>query len=125
MNEGTDARETPAVTADDWLEQALRADGREQRDAYLADDGFTARVAAALPPPATLPAWRRPAVAALWTAAAAGVVLSLPVAATDVLGELVHAIGSQPIRLSGIATGVAILCAATWGAAALALRRSL
>ena len=32
--------------ADDWLDAALRADGREHRADYLADDGFTARVMA-------------------------------------------------------------------------------
>ena len=38
---------TPAD--DDWLDAALRADGREHRAAYLDDGGFTARVMAALP----------------------------------------------------------------------------
>ncbi len=42
--------------------------GREHRAAYVADDGFTARVMARLPPPPTLPAWRRPVIVLLWAA---------------------------------------------------------
>ena len=38
--------------ADDWLDAALRADGREHRDNYVADDGFTVSVMAKLPAPA-------------------------------------------------------------------------
>ena len=48
---------TALPATDTWLEQLLADDGREHRAGYLADDGFTARVAAALPPPMALPAW--------------------------------------------------------------------
>lgn len=64
--------------ANDWLEQALRADGAEHRSAYIGDDGFAARVMARLPQPATLPAWRRPAIALLWLCVAAAAVLGVP-----------------------------------------------
>jgi len=50
--------------SDDWLDDVLRADGREHRADYLDDDGFTARVMSALPAAAQLPAWRKPALAA-------------------------------------------------------------
>ena len=50
---------------DDWLDAALRADGREHRAEYLDDAGFTARVMAALPAPTALPAWRKPALTLL------------------------------------------------------------
>ena len=63
---------------DDWLDAALRADGREHRADYLDDDGFTARVMAELPAPATLPAWRKRALIALWAAAGVGIAVALP-----------------------------------------------
>ena len=56
----------------------LREDGREHRAAYLDDDGFTTRLMAALPVPATLPAWRKPALTALWAAAGIGIAFALP-----------------------------------------------
>ena len=65
-------------TADDWVEQALRADGVDHRSTYIRDDGFAARVMARLPQPATLPAWRRPAIVLLWLCAAAAAVLGVP-----------------------------------------------
>ena len=55
--------------SDDWLDDVLRADGREHRADYLDDEGFTARVMSALPAVAALPAWRKPALAALWAGA--------------------------------------------------------
>ena len=118
-------RETSAVTvADDWLEQALLDGGREHRADYIADDGFTARVATLLPPPATLPAWRRPTIAALWTVAAAGLALALPGAAADIARDVARLVSSHPVSLGNIATGVVVLGLATWTAAAFALRRN-
>jgi hypothetical protein len=114
---------TGATPDDDWLERALREDGRDHRAEYLADDGFTARVAAALPAPATLPAWRKPAVAGLWTVAAVGVVLALPGTVADVAHQVTRILGSQPISLANIATGVVALGLASWVAAAYALHR--
>ena len=116
-------RDDPAA-ADDWLEQALQDDGREHRADYVADDGFAARVAVALPPPATLPAWRKPTIAALWTAAAAGLALALPGVAADIGRDLARLASSHPVSLGNIATGVVVLGLATWTAAAVALRRN-
>jgi len=111
-----------AAAADDWLERALREDGRDYRAGYLADDGFTARVAAALPAPATLPAWRKPVLAMLWTIAAAGVALALPGTVADVAHQVTRILGTQPVSLANIATGVVALGLASWAAAAYALR---
>jgi len=107
---------------DDWLDAALSADGREHRAAYLDDAGFTARVMAALPAPAALPAWRKPAVALLWAAAGVGIAVALPGAVTDVSREVLRVILGHAVSFTGIAAGIAALCAATWVAAALALR---
>ena len=107
---------------DDWLDDLLRADGREHRAAYVDDDGFTARLMAALPAPATLPAWRKPALTALWAGAGIGIALALPWTVVDVAHELLRVILSQPVSFTGIAAVVAVLGAATWTAAAVALR---
>ena len=119
----TEQFNSASASGDDWLERMLRDDAEEHRTAYLADDGFTARVAAALPAPATLPAWRRPAIAALWTVAAAGLALALPGTVTDVAHQVTRLLGAQPISLTNIATGVLALGLAGWAAAAYALRR--
>jgi hypothetical protein len=109
-------------TDDDWLDAALRADGREHRAAYLDDAGFTARVMAALPAPAALPAWRKPALALLWAVAGTGIALALPATLVDVAHDIARLFVGQRVSLGGIATGVAALGAAAWAAAAVALR---
>ena len=111
-----------STNTDDWLDQALIADGREYRADYLADDGFTARVMAAVPAPAMLPAWRMPVLLLLWTSAAIGIAILLPGLASDIMRELLHLVGAYRISLSGIATGLVALGAAMWAAAAMVLR---
>ena len=72
---------TPAseiAQADDWLDGVLRDAGREHRNDYIADDGFTRNVMAKLPEGTTLPAWRRPVVAMLWVLAAAATISRCP-----------------------------------------------
>jgi len=118
----SDRNDTTTTATDDWLERALRDEGRDHRAGYVGDDGFTARVAASLPPPATLPAWRRPAVAALWTVAAAGVALALPGTVADVAHQVTRILGTQPVSLANLATGIVALGLASWAAAAYALR---
>ena len=116
-------RAPPSSTADDdWLDAVLRADGREHRAAYLDDAGFTAKVIAALPAPAALPAWRKPARALLWAVAGIGIALALPAALVDVAHDVVRLFVGHRVSLAGIAAGVVTLGAATWVAAALALR---
>lgn len=119
----TDRPPTPTDDATDWLDAALREDGREHRAAHVDDAGFTARVMAALPaPPAAAPAWRKPALAVLWAATGVGIAFALPGAVIDASHEILRVILGQPVSLSGIAAGVAVLGAATWAAAAYALR---
>jgi len=109
--------------ADDWLDALLRADGRDHRADYLDDDGFTARVAAALPAsPAALPAWRKPAVAALWAAGGIGVAFALPGAASDAAHEIIRAILAQRVSAGGIGTALVVLLASAWTAVAVVLR---
>ena len=120
MNERHD---TGYAAADDWLERLLAEDGRDHRADYLADDGFTARVAAALPAPATLPAWRKPVLALLWTLAALGVALALPEMFADLASAIIRVLGRQPISLAGVAGGLAVLGMASWAGAVYALRR--
>jgi hypothetical protein len=109
---------------DDWLDRALAESGRAHRAVYIADNGFAARVAAALPAPAAIPAWRRPAVAMLWAIAAGGVAVALPGAVVDAAREVLRLMDGIPVSLAGIATGVVVLGAATWTAAAVALRQN-
>ncbi len=121
MNERND--HTPEA-ADAWLEAALREDGREHRALYLADDGFTARVAAALPAQAALPAWRKPALALLWTVAGACLALALPDTLATAAQELLGLLGRHPVTLFDVVAGVLGLSVAGWIAAAVTLQRS-
>ena len=119
MSENTS---TAAVAEDDWLERALREDGGNHRAGYLADDGFTARVVAALPAPAALPAWRKPAIALLWTAAAGGIALALPREVAGVMDEVVRFLSRQPVSLADIGIGAIALLLASWAGTIYALR---
>jgi len=110
-------------TGDDWLDAGLRENGREHRAGYLADCGFTARVMAMLPAPAALPAWRKPALAALWTAAGVGIALALPGAYADIAREFLRLVIGHPVSFAQIAAGVLALGIGSWAATAYALRR--
>ena len=105
----------------DWLDQLLDDDARAHRDAYVADEGFTARVMQALPAPLTLPAWRKPVVLALWGVAAAGIALAMPSAMLEVGREAYRLLAAQPVSLSGIAGAVVAMIALTSAAAAYTL----
>jgi hypothetical protein len=108
-------------TGQDWLDDALRAD----RDDCIADDGFTARVMHALPASvATLPAWRKPAVIALWVVAAVALAFAAPGAMLEVARAAYRLLATVPVSLSGIATAAAALIALTGAAAAYTLRAS-
>ena len=120
MNERMSSLTGPA---DDWLDAALRTDAREHRGAYLADDGFTARVMAKLPAPATLPAWRKRAVVGMWAVASVGIAVALPGAYTDIAREFLRVAVGHPVSLAQIATGVVVLAIGSWTAAVWALRR--
>jgi hypothetical protein len=116
--------DTAIQATDAWLEQLLADDGRDHRAGYLADDGFTARVAAALPAPPAMPAWRKPVLALLWAVAAVAVALALPEALADAASALVRLLGHQRISLANVAVGLAALGVASWGSAVYALRRN-
>ncbi|HTP99942.1 MAG TPA: hypothetical protein VMN56_11495 [Casimicrobiaceae bacterium] len=115
---------TSASDKDDWLDRLLVAEAAASRDAYITDDGFTAKVMTALPPPAALPSWRRPVVVALWGVAAAGVAVAAPSAALDVAREAYRLLATVPVSLSGIAAAAATVLALTGAAAAYTLRVS-
>ena len=106
----------------DWLDRLLADDARAHRDAYVADEGFTARVMQALPAPLTLPAWRKPVVLALWGVAAAGIAFAMPSAVLDVGREAYRLLAAQPVSLSGIAGALVAMIALTSAAGAYTLR---
>jgi hypothetical protein len=112
-----------ADTDDGRLEQALKADAQAYAAAYIADDGFTAKVLARLPAPAVLPAWRRPVVALLWLIAAGGVVVLLPDLFYALFGGLVALLVGQPmLTWSHLAVALMLFCAATWSTLVYAMR---
>jgi hypothetical protein len=117
-----DRSPSQAAAGDDWLDGLLRADGREHRAGYLDDEGFTARVMSALPPALAVPAWRKPALAALWAGAGIGIALVLPATVVDVAHEILRVILGQRISLTGIGASVIVLGASAWAATAFALR---
>ena len=108
---------------DDWLDAALRAEAADHRGDYLADGGFTARVMADLPAPATPPAWRKRAVMGIWAAASVGIALALPGTSVDIAREFVRIAVGHPVSLAQIATGVVLLGIGSWTAAVWVLRR--
>ena len=77
---------------------------------------------AALPAPAALPAWRRPALTALWAAAGLGIALALPGTVVDVAHDVLRAHRRAARVARRHCRGVAALGVATWAAAAVALR---
>ena len=79
---------------------------------------------AALPAPATLPAWRKPALSVLWAAAGLGAALALPTAASDVARELFR-LAAHPVSLLEIAAAIAALGAISWAGAAYVLAAGL
>ncbi|MEP7061951.1 MAG: hypothetical protein ABI881_06115 [Betaproteobacteria bacterium] len=112
-----------AAYADDGLDAALRA----QRPQPVVDDGFTARVMAALPPLAIalVPAWRKPAVAVLWTFAIIGIALSLPGVTQDLVRETFRVYTAYPVSLPQLAFAVGAAAIAMWTATGYAVRTSL
>jgi hypothetical protein len=103
------------VGAHDWLDDILL----REEDEYIGDDGFTARVMSSLPPPAALPRWRKPAVVTLWGVAAAGIAIAAPGAMIDIGREAYRLLATVPVSISGIASAMVAIVAATSAAAAV------
>ena len=113
----------PNFANDDWIEVALRNDAAEHASDYLDDSGFTAKVMTSLPPPAaSVPAWRKPAVAVMWGVAAVGTCVALPQVAIDVGREAFGLLATHPVSIPQIGVALALIGFATWSAAAYALR---
>jgi hypothetical protein len=106
----------------DWLEQALRANGRAYRSAYVADDGFSSRVLQVLPRAVAAPAWRKPVLALLWTGAAIAALLAVPSLFDDVFRGAVAMFVGHRLGIGDIAGLLIALGAATWGTLIYALR---
>jgi len=106
----------------DWLDDMLRDAGREHRAGYVADDGFTQRVMAQLPEPATLPAWRRPAVVLLWVLGIGALMFSLPGLFEQVFRGAVAMLAGQRLGLPDVAMALIVFGAATWGTLVYAVR---
>ena len=124
MHTAPTSPDTDSTPARDWLDGLLESEARDERSAYITDAGFTARVMQALPAPLALPAWRKPAVMALWGFALAGIAFALPAAAVDVAREAYRLLGAHPVSLSGMVGAVLFAGALSWSAAAYALRTS-
>lgn len=114
---------SPPDAPGDWLDQLLAREAADHADDYLADDGFTARVMQMLPAADALPAWRQPAVVALWLVAVALLAITLPGTAQEVAREAFKLFAARPFSLSTVALVLAAMGIATWTGAALALRR--
>ena len=106
----------------DWLEQALRAEGRDHRAAYIADDGFTAAVIGRLPRPVIVPAWRRAAVAVLWLVAAVAAILIVPGVFDQAFRGAVAIFVGHRMGFADIAGLLMLVAAMTWGIVVYAMR---
>jgi hypothetical protein len=116
------ANHDTSATNDDWLENALRAAGRDHRADYVADDGFTSRVVAQLPRRADAPAWRRPLMFTLWLLVGVAALLSLPSVFDQVFRNGVALLMGHRLGLIDVAAVLAMLSAATWGGLLYAAR---
>ena len=106
----------------DWLDDMLRDAGREYRADYLADDGFTQGVMAQLPEPATLPAWRRPAVALLWLLGIGAVTFALPGVFEELFRTAVALLVGHRLGLTDIAVAMVLFAGAAWSTVVYAMR---
>ena len=114
-----------AGAAADWLERMLADNAREDADAYILDDGFTARVMNVLPAPALPPAWRKPALAALWGAAAVGLAVALPGTAVDIAREAFRLFAAKPFTLYEVGAVLAMAGVGMWASAFIAWKRTV
>jgi hypothetical protein len=113
----------PEIDAgDDWLDAMLREAGREHRADYLADDGFTQRVMAQLPEPATLPAWRRPAVILLWVLGVGALMFALPGLFEQLFRGAVALLAGHRLGLADVAMALLLFAGVAGGTLVYAAR---
>ena len=113
----------PEIDAgDDWLDDMLRDAGREHRADYVTDDGFTHRVMAQLPEPATLPAWRRPAVVLLWVLGIGALMFSLPGLFEQLFRSAVAVLAGHRLGLADVAMALLLFAGAAAGTLVYAAR---
>ncbi len=108
----------------DWLDSALARQSREHADAYIVDDGFTARVMVALPAAVRSLPWRKPVLAILWTVAVAGFAVTLPGAAVDLAREAFRLLAVKPVTLPDLALLAGIVGAGMWTTTWITWRRA-
>ena len=112
-----------SLDAPDWLDPLLAREAADHAGDYISDDGFTTRVMRMLPMPDALPAWRQPAVAALWLIAAALLAITLAGTVQEVSREAFKLFAARPFSLSTVAFVLAAIGIATWTGAAVALHQ--
>ena len=93
--DAADPHDPPA----DWMDRLLVADAAHASD-YIGDQGCTARVMQALPLAGALPAWRRPAVVALWAIAGVLLAVALPGVAFEVDRAAYKLFAARPFAMS-------------------------
>ena len=106
----------------DFVTQRLEQAAQEHRAAYVADDGFSARVISRLPAAPTLPAWRRPVIVLLWLLAGVGAFVSLQGAFDNAFRGGVALLVGRPLGLPDIALLLALCGAAAWTSLVYAAR---
>ena len=123
MSDAAKIDSSPPRDPADWVDAILLRDAGMHADEYIADDGFTARVMRTLPPVGMMPAWRKPAVVALWAVAGVLLAVALPGLAYDVARTAYALFAAKPFSLSTVALVVVAVGIASATAAAVALRR--
>ena len=106
----------------DWLDAALEVAAQEHRAAYVADDGFTAKVIEHLPGVPMLPAWRQPAIVLLWLLAGGAAMVSVPSAFDDAFRGSVALVLGYRMGLADFAALLVLFGAAAWTSLVYAAR---
>ena len=112
---------TLAGQGDDWLDDVLRAEAHDSAH-YIGDDGFTAKVMAALPAAHWTPAWRKPLIVAAWALVAVAALVAVPGAAEHLLRGIAALIFGQRLSVPDIAAAIVVLVIATWSGIVYAAR---
>jgi hypothetical protein len=112
----------PDIDTDDWLDGVLRDTGADYRAEYVADDGFTQRVMAQLPEPATLPAWRRPAVALMWVLGVGTVMFALPGVFEELFRSAVALLSGHRLGVPDVVAAAVLFAGVAWMTLVYAIR---